>query len=809
MKIEFTRILLLGAATTACLGCGTTIAYAQESAAAAGETAQDDGLGEILVTARRTSERLQDVPVAVTAVGGEQLEALGIVQGQDLQRIAPSLTISPTVRGSASPQYGIRAQRAGTPTILIDPAVGVYFAEVGTSRAGGGNAVLHDLASVQILRGPQGTLFGRNTTGGAVLITPAAPTGDFAGYVQGQAGNLGLIDLEGMLNLPIGPTLSLRAAAKMTKRDGYTYNVLQNQRTDDIDSQSYRLSLRWAPNDVIESTTIGTYLRVRENGTGLKLGAVDTTVLAGVTAPLGPLLVADFNSQPRDFYSYNGAIALRNNQDIYGIQNITSIDLGGGFGVKNIIGYKDFKNDYCFNTAGSAVHVVAPCGTQTTEQFSDELQFTFSSDRIDLIGGLFYFRESGNDSNIQTQLAALAGINPANSPPPANRGFQDFDAVNTSYSLFFHAEVEAAEWLSFAGGIRFTHDDREVTWHNIDEVRVPAGTNNRVFRCRLSSVTNGSLDNTTPDRNLCSYSASTSFEEPTWDVSVKFKASDKMQAYFAHRHGYRSGGFPTSPNNVAVSSPFLPEKIDDIEFGLKTEFDLLGGPARFNAAAYYGWYTNIQRSTSGAVQLAPPPAAPVLVGLTTNASQGDIYGAELEFEWRPATNLDIRLNYARTETDYTRYTDIYAVAGVPTVVDISDIDFTFAPKHQFNGSLTYRLPVAESVGEPSITVSQYVQSSFGTSDTATANCGPNGLYRPCLTRNSRLPGYALTGIRAEWKRVMGSDVDLAVFVNNLFDKQYKTFSTNLQNVFGVRGDAVGAPRTAGFSLRYSFGASAD
>jgi iron complex outermembrane receptor protein len=780
-----------------------------ESPSAVNEAEQDSGLEDIVVTARRTSERLQDVPVAVTGVTGAQLVTLGIVQGQDLQRIAPSLTISPTVRGSASPQYGIRAQRAGTPTILVDPAVGVYFAEVGSSRAGGGNAVLHDLQSVQILRGPQGTLFGRNTTGGAVLITPVAPGPELDGYGQVQLGNLDLVDLEGALNLPLGSTLSLRAAAKITKRDGYTYNLLQRQRTDDIDSQSYRLSLRWSPSDAVESTFIGTYLRVRENGTGMKVATFNPAALTGAFAPLVPLLTADFNSQPDDFYSYNGTIPLRNVQDIYGIQNITTIDLDGGFVLKNIIGYKDFTNEYCFNTAGTAVHVVAPCGVQSTDQFSNELQMTFSSDRLDLVGGLFYFRESGNDRNVQTQVAALAGLVGTNSPPPANRTIQDFDATNTSYSAFVHGEYELLQGISLAAGIRFTHDKREVTWHNLDEFRVTPNTNNRAFRCRLSEVTNGPVVQATADRASCNYSASTTFDEPTWDISIKAELGPDTQAYLAHRHGYRSGGFLTAPNNVALTAPFLPEKINDIELGLKTEFDLLGGPARFNSALYHGWYTNIQRSTTALLQLAPAPAAPSYVGITTNASKGRIYGAELEFEWRPVRDLDLRVTYARTETEYTKYEDTYDVGGVPTSVDISDVAFTFAPKNQFSMSAVYRLPLPKTIGEPSLTVTQYIQSSFNTSDLATANCGPNGLYRPCLTRDSYLPGYSLTGLRLDWRSVMDTDFDLAFSVNNLFDKKYKVFSAGLQNLFGVRADAVGAPRTATLSLRYRFGAAQD
>jgi iron complex outermembrane recepter protein len=154
---------------------------------AAQKPSQKSELGDIVVTARRTDERLQNVPVAVTALSQDRLIEANIVQSSDLQRVAPSLTVSTTIRGSDTPQYGIRAQRAGTPTMLIDPAVGVYFADVGTSRSGGGDAVLFDLASVQVLRGPQGTLFGRNTTGGAVLINPKLPTDRFEGFGTSKA----------------------------------------------------------------------------------------------------------------------------------------------------------------------------------------------------------------------------------------------------------------------------------------------------------------------------------------------------------------------------------------------------------------------------------------------------------------------------------------------------------------------------------------------------------------------------------------------------------------------------------------------
>ncbi|NWE54449.1 TonB-dependent receptor, partial [Brevundimonas sp. P7753] len=147
---------------------------------------------------------------------------------------------------------------------------GVYFAEIGTSRAGGGNATLYDLESVQVLRGPQGTLFGRNNTGGAVLITPAAPTDVLEGYVNGRLGDYALKDLEGAFNLPLGDKAALRLAGRVTERDGYFRSVATGQRSYDINNQNLRASLRWTPNDVFTSTTIATWLEADEAGSMLK-----------------------------------------------------------------------------------------------------------------------------------------------------------------------------------------------------------------------------------------------------------------------------------------------------------------------------------------------------------------------------------------------------------------------------------------------------------------------------------------------------------------------------------------------------------
>ena len=801
MTSKFRSILILSLLSTA-----ASPALAQAAAAPQAAPAEAaNTLGEVVVTARRVSESMQRVPVSITAVTGETIVRNNIVQVDEIQRITPGLQVNATTRGSSTPGFAIRGQRAYNVNLLTDPAVSVYFADVGQARTTGTNQTLFDLDSVQILKGPQGTLFGRNTTGGAILITPKRPTNEFGGYASLSGGNFNFLDAEGAINLPISSTLAARFSGKVSKRDGYFKNVLNGQKAQDLDAESYRAFLSWTPTDDIRSDLVATYFKSDEVGTAVKLALVDPRGIpaafpAASKAALGAAYASELAAtRALGRYQYRNSIPFKTANKVWGIQNTTAVDLHlagwDSLTVKNIYGYRSIRSQYNSDTDGGGINVIDYNGIMNEHQVSDELQLIGARKDFDFIVGGFYFQEKGIDA--LDHFRQFDVLTPA-FLAPTPYVFQDFDGTNRSTSAFAHATYKLSalrEGLSVSGGLRYTEDKRSVNFHSRSEVRFPAGTNTRAYNCTLTGVINLS-----PDRNLCSQEASKTFSKLTYDASLNYQVNSDVLVYLAGRRGYRAGGFNTTPVNVTQTAPFQPETVDDVELGLKSQFHAGAMPVRFNAAAFHSKYSNVQRLTSTVI-------GTTLSSQIVNAASATIQGVELDLTARPADWLELTAGYSYLDASYNRWTDTYRVAGVLTSVDISDSGFAYVPKDQVNASATVHLPVGAQNGDLSLQGTVYYQGKVDTLENNTSNCGPDGLYAGCLNEPTKLKGYSLVNLRANWSNVMGHGFDVSVFVNNVTDKYYENVGFALVGAIGTFASAPGAPRMYGLQIKAPFGAN--
>jgi iron complex outermembrane receptor protein len=785
----------------------TAQAAAEESApAAANENAQNNasssGLEEIVVTARRVAENQQSVPVAITAISSETLREEHLVDVSDLPRVTPALTVTTSTRGSSTPAYMIRGQRAFSVNTLSEPSVTLYFAEVGQSLTTGSNLSLYDLQSVQVLKGPQGTLFGRNTTGGAILFTPAAPGHEFGGYVQATGGNYSLRDYEGALNVPVTDTLAIRFAGKSQRRDGYLSDPARADEAGNQRADSARLSVRWTPG-AFETTLMGTYFKDDvQNAT--KLFALDPTRVPASLGPFRPLVTAQLQAALAQTnavgqYQFLDGSPEYSRDTVYGIQDISTLDLGSGlldsFALKNIVGYRNVDTHYHFNTDGSPIGLIDYPGTITANQLSDEFQVIGKVKSLDFIAGLFYYRLNSNDRADSYQLGFLNRL----LPPPVNALFpalslQEYEARNKSYAGFAHFNYDLAsliEGLSLSAGGRVTKDERGVIYHN----RTASGPNPTVFKCTLTGAT-------IPDEaTQCATPASTSFTQPTYDVSVNYQANRNLLVYLAHRRGYRAGGFNTTPTSTAAIPSFIfkPEKVSDVELGLKSDFWLGEMAGRFNLAVYHSNYTDVQRTTNF---LTPTGTVSSQI---LNAAKAHINGGEAELTLKPINALTLSLNAAVTDAKYDDWKDVYLAGGVPATVDVSDSKFAFVPKTQFNGSISYDLPIGQTLGVLTLRASYYYQSSIQTAEINTSNCGPNGLYPNCITSKGGLPGYGLGNLRIDWRDVAGKGFDVSTFVDNVTNKFYRADAVNALGVFGFAAQTIAPPRMWGVEVRVPFG----
>ncbi|WP_070154570.1 TonB-dependent receptor [Sphingobium phenoxybenzoativorans] len=780
-----------------------------QTAESASESPPADDAGMIVVTARRRNENIQDVPVAVTAVAGEALEQRAITNPSDLMRAAPGLVAGPSsVRGYNQLIFAIRGQRNGDGTSGADPSVGVYFAEAPQNSPQGLNSAFIDLESVAVLRGPQGTLFGRNATAGAVLITPKGPGRDFGGYIRASAGNYGLRDIEGVANIPLSDTLAVRAVGKSTSRNGYMRQVISNIDYDSIDAQSARLSIKWTPSEGIESTTIGTYSRARSTGNSAKLIAVTG---APVT---NPTLIGSFLAYQNlgkyefvDSYEPGAPFSDPSNENrTYSVQNTTSFDLGGPV-LKNIISYRNIYDQAAPDGDGTRAQFIQTPLVDRIKEYSEELQLSGTAGIVTYVGGLFLFRADG--SEVTDFASLITSPSPIGTPTPASTlspmTILSSQTRNTSYSAYADATVDLSgvvSGLGISGGLRISRDEREFRAHHIRQL----ATGSTDYRCLLTGqIVSGT--------SQCNSTYKTDFTRLTGEFTVNYQASPDNLLYASYRRGYRTGGYSITATNPAIAGlPYQPETVDAFEMGSKNQFDIGGRPATLNLAGYYSEYNDIQRQTT-----IFTPGVP-LFNRVVNAAKAHIYGGEVELDIRPFDALQLLAGYAYTKPVYDSFSDTLVVSGTPYIIDQRGSHFVNISKHQLNLAGTLMLPVPEDIGEISASLNySYRSKAWQFNELNSPNCTGNGtlpagvVYVPCYNHNGILPGYGIANFRLDWKNIYNKGIDIGLFVNNITNNYYYSYGVNTLggNGQGTYYVGVGAPRMFGIEIRASFGSERD
>ncbi len=729
-------------------------------------------LEEVTVTARRREESNQRVPVAITSVSGEALENAAIQRVEELRFVAPSLQISPTPFGNAVPGYTVRGQRQLEALATQDPSVVMYFAEVPMMRPHGTNGAFFDIANVQVLKGPQGTLFGRNTTGGAVLVSPQRPTSSFEGDLGVGVGNYSARSTTGVLNVPITDTLAVRAAGIYRERDGYTRNIVNGQDLDEENTWSGRVGVLWKPSDALDVYTVVQKMHFNSAASGWRLHAVNPTggaygAFPGVTAQLQQTLAT---LDASDWHTVANDADITEQVDTWSVSNTITWDLGA-VTLKNIIAYRDVESFGRFDYDGSAVRVtgtgtgsVSLFNSQNTlvgDQWSEEFQVlgTAFNDRLNWITGAFWFKEENYDD----QRSELFGRR-------ANIG----TGINESASLFAQGSY-ALPWLdglSLTAGYRHTWDDRELISGNlIQGLAQPAPV------CRLRGTDNLPLN---PCRRVSNYED----DQGTYLIGLDYQINDATLVYLSHRHGYRSGGLQLRANLPSESTTFEPETVDDTELGLKTTLDLGPTTLRVNTALFYSDYQDIQRTLSYI-----PAGAQALSTVVLNAAEATIKGGEVELTFVPLSGLEISGFYSYTDAQYDSFPNPGGVTLPIPGRELKDNEFAMLPKTTASATVRYTHPLG-AAGEASGQVNWYTQDEFQLSDIN----DPNG----------SVAGYDLFNASVDWRDVMGKPIDLRAYVKNLTDEEYATGGVSVWTT-GFITYILGAPRTYGFELRYRFG----
>ena len=607
-------------------------------------------LEEVVVTARRKAENLQDVPAAVTNFGAESLQDAAIQDISGIANVTPSLVFSSANGASINPIISLRGQVQNDPSVItLDPSVGVYLDEVYLGRAPGSLLDMFDVARVEVLKGPQGTLYGRNTTGGALKVIPnkAEPGGETGGFLRVMAGNYGALHREGAINIPLGETLAARLSYSLRERDGHANATLVAQDDPEQvighstpggkDTEGYRANILWDASNNLTLELGYDYSDTRTNGTP----SYDQAGDRARTNAAGAL--SEYQRSSDDFYSYWTDVPSRARATTEGTYLKGIYDSSAGE-FKAIYALRDLDFPFLVDADGTSAKGVIQDAHQTAEQTSLELQYSnsFFDDRVSLVFGYYDFEESGGDEFTtyasEIVAAALGFPAPPAIPPgsiPLLDQYGDAYFENTSESFFFQLSVDLLDNLSVTVGARDVTETKLLDLDTRDTglANDLLGPDSNAFAIAAGTQTDNcpyapDAPGVTNDGESCNFIQSTDYEYKVWTLSADWSLSDTTMLYLKKSRGARSGGQNFRGRNAETLVPFDPEFVVDIEAGLKTDF--FDNRVRLNLATYHSDYSAIQ--FSNVVEIST---------FVENLGDATIDGSELELTVSISDNFTV------------------------------------------------------------------------------------------------------------------------------------------------------------------------
>lgn len=762
--------LLSGAAAIAMLSCGAAQAQDTSSTATApGENAKDAAPAEgndILVTARRRSERLQDVPVAVTAFSAAALENRSIATLDEIAKFTPNIRFDGAAAlsgGNYNATVFIRGIGQNDFAIFSDPGVGFYVDDVYYARSIGGVMDAVDIDSVQVLRGPQGTLFGKNAVGGAVLINTATPDlNTMSGRIEGTYGRFDRIDVKGAVNIPIATGLAaLRISAATLNRDGYVKRLLDGDTQGDRSAQMIRAKLRIQPEGSGLTIDIGgDYTRARETSAPSDLLAVGNVPgitgipflnnynlyvapSRGIVAPNGQRTLNPSYITASPFETWAGG-PNDNDLDLWGAQATVDYDFGGAT-LKSISAYRHMKAYFTRDGDNTPFVFRQTTNRDKQWQFSEELRLTGKAfdDRLTYVLGGLFFKEKASD--IATADLAIGLQAPAAPPPFTPAVFIRNYTDNRSLGAYGQLDFEIVPRLTLTVGGRYTSDKKTFTSINVRQRDLVQFTN---------------------------VTKSATFEKFTPRLGVNYKVSGDVLLYASYARGFKQGGFNGRPLVSADEvTLYAPEELTTYEAGIKARW--LDGQLTTNLAAFHSIYRNIQLT----VNQTP-------TNFVANAASGRIDGFEFETVMRPASWLSFNAAVGYLDA---KYTEVGQGLGPTQILPITpESSFVKAPEWTVTTGLDLRHEFA-SGGEAAFRVDYTMYSR---------------IYHDVANTPNIADGYGLLNARLSYT-LPGKDITLAVFGTNLTDSLY-IVSGNASPAFGLAEASYGRPREWGVSAGFKF-----
>ena len=739
-------------------------------------------LEEIVVTARKKQENLQDTPVAVTAFTGDELEAKGLTNLVDLSGFAPNVSIGTNgFAGAGNYSAAINIRGLGQTEFLphLDPAVGIYLDGVYFGRAVGAAMELVDLERVEILRGPQGTLFGKNTIGGAINLISKKPTGEEAGYIDVTLGTNSRRDIKGSYDMALSPGFSAKFSFSVQDGGewGEAINYATKKKASDLggkDSTSFRAAFSWQATDntSVDFTMDNTDRKDDQSvngliylnpGAGAGLGGL---WLGLVGIPSGQLLLPDMITGDPD-KTYAGTFP--NELKVSGMNLTIESDLGWST-FKSITSRRDMEAQFGRDGDIAGVNFSSTFDKQDQDQTSQEFQFSGQNGDLSWIVGAFYFDESYYDHNdvfqgpgmyqvLETFPGQLAGtpcappwIAPGCAGNPINIALDiaiDVTNIVDVESTAFYSQLTYAisDKLNLTAGVRTTDEEKTVFGNQYK----PASKT-----YILNAVTNVAR-----------------WKETTSMFAVDYQVSEDLMAYVSFSEGFKSGGFNPRPVGGFTAAPFGPEYVESTEIGFKSE--LFDRRLRLNGAFYSSDYKDLQFSVNRFNE-----ATGTLELLVGNAAEAEIDGYELEIEAVVSENLSLRASFGNTDFEIT---NLYPGTSPEITLNTQQAN---SPENTSALSLIYSAPMLNGMTTFRLDYSNQDESFADIQNTQELLQEANDMINARLAYES------------------SSNWEVALFGTNLSDERVIEGGTSNIASFGHAEATYTRPREYGVSLRLNF-----
>jgi iron complex outermembrane receptor protein len=745
------------AAAGACLTVFAPLALAQE---------RGSSLEEIIVTAQRREENLQKVPVAVSALGSKMLEELDVRTIRDVSSVVPNLWMETNTGLSSGARASLRGIGEDESFFTSDTPVGVYVDDVYIPRQNGALFDLNEVERIEVLRGPQGTLYGRNTSAGAIKIVTRKPGDRLQAHGELTVGDYDRIDMRAGLSGPLGERLAGQVAVLSRQRDGYDRNLVNGARVNDQDVTAGRVALLYKPTDTLD--LLLAYDKLRERSTpgyavGLSLRGPDG---------LGEFDERDQVDGDTDVHTLLSDLTDPiNDIDQQGVSLTATWDIGG-VTLKSITAWRELSNtllldadgqDTCFGLPAPCLHVYQD---QRQDQFSQELQLQGKAfdERLSYIVGAYYFEES-NAQRTENIILAQFGENQ----------YSDSTLDTDSIALFASATYALTDRANVTAGVRWTRDSKDFSNAVFEPNGAPAQVcadpqTREVFG---TGACVGAPAGAITDQLARQISKSWSAVTPR--LAFDYQLTPSVMAYASASEGFKSGSFDGREVGTTLYrlQPIAPETVYTYEVGAKSEW--FDRRLRANVAVFLNDFQDLQGTGTDQA-----------TGALTRFSVGDVEtkGLELEITAEPVTNLTVLASLGLLDTKFTKINfDQMADCG-PVGTGTRDLELKFAPKVASFVALNYRIPLP--VGAIAVGGDWTHKSSF--------------YHSSCNPLPSREDGYHLFNAQIGYESEDGR-WSVTGQIRNLSDEEYVIGQFFVPGL-GFNSAYFNPPRTWALTVRY-------